>query len=69
LEGKWERCATDKCVAYFGHPDDLPVVGDWDGTGKVRIGVFRPSTGKWRLDINRNGKFDGCAVDICLANR
>jgi hypothetical protein len=27
----------------------LPISGDWDGDGLDNIGVFRPSTGEWRL--------------------
>ena len=53
----------DKCIEQFGGDGDLPVVGDWNGTGEMRIGVFRPSTGEWFLDMNGNGKFDGCTVD------
>jgi hypothetical protein len=56
---------VDKCIEQFGGNGDFPVVGDWSGTGEVRIGVFRPSTGEWFLDMNGNGKFDGCAVDAC----
>jgi hypothetical protein len=63
--GRFDGCNVDACPR-FGASTDLPVVGDWDGTGKVRIGVFRPSTGEWFLDMNGNGKFDGCKVDACL---
>ena len=63
--GQWDGCPVDKCIEHFGAGDDFPVVGDWSGTGEVRIGVFRPSTGEWFLDMNGNGKFDGCAVDAC----
>ena len=63
--GQWDGCRVDKCIEHFGVGDDFPVVGDWSGTGEVRIGVFRPSTGEWFLDMNGNGKFDGCAVDAC----
>src|SRR5262249_38879497 len=45
---------------------DLPVVGDWTGTGFSNMGVFRPSTGKWFLDLNGNGKWDDCNIDGCL---
>jgi len=44
--------------------DDFPVVGDWSGTGEVRIGVFRPSTGEWFLD--KNGKERLMAVQSTL---
>jgi hypothetical protein len=64
--GQWDGCGVDKCIEQFGDDGDLPVVGDWNGTGEARIGVFRPSTGEWFLDMNGNGKFDGCAVDACL---
>jgi hypothetical protein len=64
--GRWDGCRLDKCLGQFGVDGDLPVVGDWSGTGQVRIGVFRPSTGEWFLDMNANGKFDGCVVDACL---
>ncbi len=40
---------------------DVPVSGDWDGTGSTKIGLFRPSTGAWYLDANNNGTWDGVA--------
>ena len=43
-------------VDSFGQIGDLPVAGDWDGSGVKRIGVFR--NGYWLLDINGNGVFD-----------
>ena len=64
--GLWDGCAVDKCLSNFGHMHDLPVAGDWDGTGKAMIGVFRPSTGEWFLDKNGNGQLDGCGVDTCV---
>src|SRR5262249_32411608 len=33
----------------------------------VKIGVFRPSTGKWYLDLNGNGILDDCQTGGCLA--
>src|SRR5690606_21938077 len=30
------------------------------------IGIFRPTTGAWYLDLNGNGLWDGCDVDGCL---
>ncbi len=64
--GQWDGCDVDKCLGPFGADGDLPIVGDWNGTGKTSIGVYRPSTGDWFLDMNGNGNFDGCAVDACL---
>ena len=37
---------------------DIPVVGDWSGSGTTKIGIYRPSTGQWFLDYNGNGVFD-----------
>ena len=48
-----------------GLADDLPVAGDWDGSGHASIGMFRPSDGSWVLD-DGNGIFDGCSVDACF---
>ena len=64
--GQWDGCRIDRCFGRFGTKGDLPVVGDWDGTGFVRVGVFRPSTGMWYLDLNGNGKLDKCSVDACF---
>jgi len=44
-------------LAPFGLPGDIPVAGNWNGTGAVTIGVFR--NGQWILDLNNNGVFDG----------
>jgi hypothetical protein len=63
--GQWDGCSTDGCYGPFGVSGDLPVTGDWDGDGITQIGVFRPSTGKWYLDLNGNGKLDSCGVDGC----
>ena len=42
-------------VFQFGHAGDVPVVGDWTGSGVRTIGVFRE--GVWYLDLNGDGKF------------
>jgi hypothetical protein len=60
----WNGCAKDTCISSFGIPGDLPVAGDWNGTGITKIGVFRPSTGEWLLDLNGNGKWDGPSLDL-----
>jgi hypothetical protein len=63
----WDGCRRDQCVDGFGSAGDLPVSGDWDGSGKSKIGVWRPTTGQWFLDYNGNGVWDGCSVDVCSA--
>jgi hypothetical protein len=41
----------------FGNATDLPIVGDWNGSGVKRIGIFR--SGTWILDTNGNDVIDG----------
>jgi hypothetical protein len=65
---RWNGCRKDRCITLFGTTADRPVSGDWDGTGTTKIGVFRPSTGEWFLDLNGNGQWDGCGVDLCVTN-
>lgn len=50
----------------FGSPNVTPIVGDWDNTGRLRIGVFE--NGVWCLDMNGNGVWDGGLVDRYVAN-
>lgn len=45
----------------FGGAGDIPVAGDWNGTGVITIGVFR--NGQWILDQNNNGAWDGTSID------
>jgi hypothetical protein len=59
--GQWDGCGapalpgTDACLS-FGLSTDIPVTGDWGGTGQTKIGVFRG--GSWYLDLNGNGVWD-----------
>jgi hypothetical protein len=64
----WDGCLIDRCAASFGTLGELPVVGDWDGAGTSKIGIFRPATGEWFLDRNGNGTWDGCGIDFCAAS-
>jgi hypothetical protein len=60
---KWEYLGGDS-FGCFGSNGDIPVVGDWNGTGKMKIGVFRPNdpncsgAAGWYLDTNGNLKFE-----------
>jgi hypothetical protein len=38
----------------FGGPGDIPVLGDWNGDGHTKIGVF--SKGFWILDMKGDGR-------------
>jgi len=62
----WNSCKKDTCITSFGEAGDLPVIGDWNGTGISKIGVFRASKGEWFLDSNGNGKWDGPSVDMYI---
>ena len=64
--GIWDGCGTDRCLA-IGLAGDLPFVGDWDGSGSGKVGLFRPSDGTFYLDYNGNGTWDGCGADRCLS--
>ena len=44
-------------VFNFGQAGDIPVTGDWAGSGTAKIGVFR--NGQWLLDYNGDGIWDG----------
>jgi hypothetical protein len=60
----WNGCKKDTCITSFGQAGDLPVIGDWNGTGISKIGVFRPTTGEWFLDLDGDGKWDGPTADL-----
>ena len=64
--GVWEGCGTDACASWGGLPTDIPLVGDWSGTGTSKIGVFRAGDGTFYLDYNGNGVWDGCGTDRCV---
>jgi hypothetical protein len=64
-DGQWKNCKFEICVKSFGALGDRPAVGDWSGLGTAKIGLYRPATGAWFLDLNGNGKWDGCGTDGC----
>ena len=38
---------------YVGQAGDTPVVGDWNGDGRAKVGTFRG--GNWLFDLSGNG--------------
>ncbi|MBF0559790.1 MAG: hypothetical protein HQL08_13540, partial [Nitrospirae bacterium] len=62
----------DECFYGFGWlSTDVPVVGDWSGNGKSKIGIYRSSA--WYLDYPGTGSWIGCGApsdttkDECLS--
>jgi hypothetical protein len=35
---------------------DTPIVGDWTGSGTTKIGIYRPTSGGWYLDLQGHGQ-------------
>ena len=56
--------AGDVVTNYGGLAGDIPVTGDWTGSGTTKIGLFRAGF-LWILDTNGNGTFD--AADAVFA--
>jgi len=64
-DGKTDDCSVDACLKFPINDGDLPVAGDWDGTGKTKIGRFS-STADWFLDFNGDGQWKNCNFDECV---
>jgi hypothetical protein len=70
-DGVLEACGTVGiiCRGPFGTATDRPVVGDWTGDGRAKIGFVRPNATlnnlQWFLDRNNNGVLQGCNIDLC----
>jgi hypothetical protein len=67
--GVFDNCSIDTCVSRYGSNAMLPVVANWEGTGRRSIGVFEPNTGNWHID-NGNGQWDTCSStgDTCITS-
>jgi hypothetical protein len=42
-------------------------VGDWNGDGRAKVGVFRAGFFFWVLDANGNHQFDGVGAGLDMA--
>src|SRR5262249_18732518 len=55
--------AGDAMFSFYGPlgyaVGDVAVVGNWNGSGPKRVGIFRASTGTWYVDTNGN-RFPDC---------
>ena len=50
----------DKFYGFGGNAGEIPFVGDWNGTGFSKVGIY--VNGFWVLDFNGNGSYDGTAA-------
>jgi hypothetical protein len=69
--GTWDGPFGGDQIWNFGLPGDIPVVGDWNGNGTSKIGIFRcpavagsttPCT--WVLDAGNKHVYDGATAVI-----
>jgi hypothetical protein len=57
-DGVWDGGVVDKQYIFgWSDPNVIPVVGDWNGDGRTKIGVYYQ--GFWYLDYDGNGIWDG----------
>ena len=58
----WDGTSVDRLIYWsLGQTGEVPVVGDWNGDGKTKVGLY--INGTWYLDFNGNGVWDGPNVD------
>jgi hypothetical protein len=53
-----ENVPPDLVYAFGGIAGDIPIVGDWNGDGHSKIGIYRPLNGLFILDTNGDGVLD-----------
>ena len=61
--GDGQYTSADQPLFFLGQSGDIPVVGDWNGNGRTKVGVFRPGSGLFLLDQNGNFAWDGAGAD------
>jgi hypothetical protein len=60
--GVWDGGVVDKQYVFgWADPNVIPVVGDWNGDGRTKIGIYYQ--GFWYLDYDGNGVWDGGVND------
>jgi hypothetical protein len=60
--GVWDGGVNDKQYTFgWADPNVIPVVGDWNGDGRAKIGIYYQ--GFWYLDYDGNGIWDGGVND------
>jgi hypothetical protein len=58
-DGTWD--AGDLYSTLATGAGDIGIVGDWNGDGRQKIGIYHG--GFWLLDYNGNGMWDGTSID------
>ncbi len=61
----WDGTPTDAAFG-FGALGDEPITGDWNGDGTDEIGVYRPGSRAFFLDLNGNNAWDGAPTDAAF---
>jgi uncharacterized protein (TIGR03437 family) len=65
-DGNWDRGVDDKLYNFgWPAPGVTPIVGDWNGDGKTKIGIF--CNGYWYLDYDGDGAWDDGVKDKSYA--
>jgi hypothetical protein len=52
----------------MGAIGDLPLAGDWDGDGTDEVGLFRPATNVFYLDLNGDGAITAADAKFAMGN-
>jgi hypothetical protein len=47
---QWDGCGVEACFG-FEIVGDVPVVGDWTGTGQAKVGVYRNGALEWKRSV------------------
>ncbi len=49
----YANLGVDMVFQYTATAGDVAIVGDWNGDGRIKTGIFR--NGVWILDVNGDG--------------
>jgi hypothetical protein len=55
--GVWLLSADGDPASPFGDPGDIPIAGDWNGSGTTKAGVYRAANHTFLLDYYGNREF------------
>jgi hypothetical protein len=55
-DGKFQE-PPDRAFGFGGIAGDIPITGDWNGSGRTKAGIYRSSNGLFVLDYDGDGRF------------